>query len=253
MSWAILGFQLTILVTTVLAARYGQGRRRLVFWGWLLFTLFGSIFTFGLLLLQLVTVFGSNWLAEKLSKPSVSSKSKNLIDGVRAEPTTIRTLQEARPVEVTLPSPVQMPSEKKEHGIWLWAVGIICAGLIWLWINSSEPAPKASAISQSHPPTPLPVEADTDTDASPEKVSSKNRERPDKSSDAKTQARRTQQTAKPVQGSGQQKGRVDVRESTPVTRYEADRLKHACAPDEVRKYNWRTNKNECTAASSSSQ
>lgn len=65
MSWAILGFQVTILVTTVLAARYGQGPRRLVFWGWLLFTLFGSIFTYGLMLLQLATVFGSNWIDRK--------------------------------------------------------------------------------------------------------------------------------------------------------------------------------------------
>ena len=252
MSWAILGFQLTILVTTVLAAGYGQGWRRLVFWGWLLFTLFGSIFTYGLMLLQLATVFGSNWIAKKLSGASVSPQSAGRID-VHEGSRPILTPQDTGPAELAFPAPARVATGQEGNGIWLWAGGIVCAGLFWLWISSSEPAQKASAIATSQLSTPLPAEADTETDANPERLPSKNRERPVASSVATTQGRRIQQAAKPVQGRGQKRAQVDARESTPVARYEADRLKHACAPDEVRKYNWRTNKNECTSASNSRQ
>ena len=250
MSWAILGFQVTILVTTVLAALFGQGWRRLVFWGWLLFTLFGSIFTAGLMLLQLATVFGSNSIAKKLFGVSALPQYQDRMDGIQGGPKAVRTPQDA---EVALRANTQMVAEKKGDGIWLWAVGIICAGLLWLWMSSFEPAPKAIAVAQSSPSTPLPAEAATDTDANPESVSSKNRERPVEISGETTQARRMQQAAKPVKDNSQKKALVIERESTPVARYEADRLKHACAPDEVRKYNWRTNQNECTSAMNSRQ
>ena len=246
MSWAILGFQVTILVTTVLAARYGQGPRRLVFWGWLLFTLFGSIFTYGLMLLQLATVFGSNWIAKKIYSASVSPQSAGRIDDTQEGAKTLHTPQDTRFVAVALPAHAKAAAEKEGDGLWIWAGAIICGGLFWLWISSFEPAQQASAITKPEPPTPVPAEAVTYTDADPERGSSKGLEESKKSSGMASQRSRMQQAAKPAQDYGQQKARVDARESTPVARNEADRLKHACAPNEVRKYNWRTNKNECT-------
>ena len=52
----VLGFQALIFVTIVGAGAIGRGKLWLVTAGWVAFTLFGSIFTAGLLLLQLLTI-----------------------------------------------------------------------------------------------------------------------------------------------------------------------------------------------------
>ena len=52
----VLGFQVVIFLTIVGAGAIGRGKLWLVTAGWVAFTLFGSIFTAGLLLLQLLTI-----------------------------------------------------------------------------------------------------------------------------------------------------------------------------------------------------
>ncbi|WP_156861260.1 hypothetical protein [Casimicrobium huifangae] len=52
----VVAFQLAILVTIVAAARAGRVAFLLATFGWIAFTLLGSIFTAGLLLLQLFTI-----------------------------------------------------------------------------------------------------------------------------------------------------------------------------------------------------
>ena len=54
LSVGVIAFQLAILVTIIGAARLGRKPLILATLGWTGFTLFGSIFTAGLLLLQLV-------------------------------------------------------------------------------------------------------------------------------------------------------------------------------------------------------
>jgi hypothetical protein len=59
LTFGVLAFQLAIVITVVSASRFGRREMRLVTACWVLFTLFGSIFTAGLLLLQLLTIFVS--------------------------------------------------------------------------------------------------------------------------------------------------------------------------------------------------
>lgn len=69
----VLLFQLLILGSMLLAAKMGKGW----FWAatilWTAFTLFGSIYTMGLLLLQLITIVFSYKLGTKiLRKPTIT-------------------------------------------------------------------------------------------------------------------------------------------------------------------------------------
>lgn len=52
----VLAFQLTILVTMMACALMGRRWLNIACIGWVGFTLFGSIYTYGLMLLQLVTI-----------------------------------------------------------------------------------------------------------------------------------------------------------------------------------------------------
>ena len=52
----VLGFQLVIVASLMCAALLGRGWLKAVTFVWVAFTLFGSIFTMWLLLLQLVTI-----------------------------------------------------------------------------------------------------------------------------------------------------------------------------------------------------
>lgn len=52
----VVGFQLVILASMLGAALLGRGWLKAAAFIWVAFTLFGSIFTMGLLLLQLVTI-----------------------------------------------------------------------------------------------------------------------------------------------------------------------------------------------------
>ena len=65
MSVAVLGFQLFILVTIFIAGALGRAWLTTVTMVWVLFTLFGSIFTMGLLALQLITIYFSHQLSFK--------------------------------------------------------------------------------------------------------------------------------------------------------------------------------------------
>jgi len=58
----VLGFQVLILISMLIAASNSRQALNLVTIGWVLFTALGSIFTFGLLLLQFLTIaLGYNW------------------------------------------------------------------------------------------------------------------------------------------------------------------------------------------------
>jgi len=82
----VLGFQAVIFLTIVGAGAMGRGKLWLVTAGWVAFTLFGSIFTAGLLLLQLFTIavsfsIGNAAAGRRLKRPEVqpvvaSSKSE---------------------------------------------------------------------------------------------------------------------------------------------------------------------------------
>lgn len=56
LSLGVVGFQLVILASMLGAALLGRGWLKAAAFIWVAFTLFGSIFTMGLLLLQLVTI-----------------------------------------------------------------------------------------------------------------------------------------------------------------------------------------------------
>jgi hypothetical protein len=56
LTFGVLAFQVAILVTIIGFARIGQRWLNVTALAWTAFTLFGSIYTFGLLLLQLVTI-----------------------------------------------------------------------------------------------------------------------------------------------------------------------------------------------------
>ena len=58
----VLGFQALIVISMLVAASNSRTALNLVAWLWVLFTLFGSIFTVGLLLLQFLTIaLGYKW------------------------------------------------------------------------------------------------------------------------------------------------------------------------------------------------
>ena len=66
LSVSVIAFQIAILVTIIGAARIGNRSLTLTTLGWVVFTLFGSIFTAGLLLLQLATIFIAYSIGKKL-------------------------------------------------------------------------------------------------------------------------------------------------------------------------------------------
>ena len=59
MTIAVLGFQLMIFVSMYIAILMGRGWLKVATGFWVLFTLFGSIFTMGLMALQLITIYVS--------------------------------------------------------------------------------------------------------------------------------------------------------------------------------------------------
>jgi len=72
----ILAFQLAIIVTVIGSARIGRRWLNIATLAWTAFTLFGSIYTFGLLLLQIVTItiaYGiGRFVVSKKQTPSVA-------------------------------------------------------------------------------------------------------------------------------------------------------------------------------------
>lgn len=69
----VLLFQLLILGSMLLAAKMGKGWFLVATVLWTAFTLFGSIYTMGLLLLQLITiVIGYRMGAKMLVKPTIT-------------------------------------------------------------------------------------------------------------------------------------------------------------------------------------
>lgn len=65
MTIAVLGFQLMIFISMFIAILMGRGWLKVatIFWG--LFTLFGSIYTMGLMALQLITIYFSYQVCDK--------------------------------------------------------------------------------------------------------------------------------------------------------------------------------------------
>jgi hypothetical protein len=70
----VAGVQFFIFITIALSAFMGRNWLNLVTVGWVAFTLFGSIFTFGLLLLQLFTIFIGYNVGSRLCR-SIGDKS----------------------------------------------------------------------------------------------------------------------------------------------------------------------------------
>ena len=81
LSVGVIAFQIAILVTIVGAARIGKNSLTLTTLGWTVFTLFGSIFTAGLLLLQLATIFIAYSIGKKLisANPSTATAHPPLL------------------------------------------------------------------------------------------------------------------------------------------------------------------------------
>lgn len=59
MTIAVLGFQLMIFISMFIAILLGRGWLKVATGFWVLFTLFGSIYTMGLMALQLITIYFS--------------------------------------------------------------------------------------------------------------------------------------------------------------------------------------------------
>ena len=59
MTFAVLGFQLLIFVSMFISILMGKGWLKVATTVWVLLTLFGSIYTMGLMALQLITVYFS--------------------------------------------------------------------------------------------------------------------------------------------------------------------------------------------------
>lgn len=59
MTIAVLGFQVLILISMFIAILMGRGWLKVATGFWVLFTLFGSIYTMGLMALQLITIYFS--------------------------------------------------------------------------------------------------------------------------------------------------------------------------------------------------
>ena len=59
MTIAVLGFQLMIFISMFIAILLGRGWLKAATVFWVLFTLFGSIYTMGLMALQLITIYFS--------------------------------------------------------------------------------------------------------------------------------------------------------------------------------------------------
>jgi hypothetical protein len=65
MTLAVLGFQLLIFISMFIAILLGRGWLKVATGFWVLFTLFGSIYTMGLMALQLITIYFSYQLCMK--------------------------------------------------------------------------------------------------------------------------------------------------------------------------------------------
>lgn len=59
MTLAVLGFQVLIFISMFIAILMGRGWLKVATTLWVLFTLFGSIYTMGLMALQLITIYFS--------------------------------------------------------------------------------------------------------------------------------------------------------------------------------------------------
>lgn len=66
MTIAVLGFQLMIFVSMLIAVLMGRGWLKLAATFWVLLTLFGSIYTMGLMALQLITIYVSYQVCDKV-------------------------------------------------------------------------------------------------------------------------------------------------------------------------------------------
>lgn len=65
MTIAVLGFQVLIFISMFIAIVMGRGWLKFATWFWVLFTLFGSIYTMGLMALQLITIYFSYQVSMK--------------------------------------------------------------------------------------------------------------------------------------------------------------------------------------------
>jgi hypothetical protein len=74
----VLLFQLFIFITIIMSAWMSRGWFKASIIFWLAFTLFGSIYTFGLLLFQLFTIIFSYYMGERILRKQAVRELNNI-------------------------------------------------------------------------------------------------------------------------------------------------------------------------------
>ncbi len=119
-------FQVAILITIIGAAAKGRNSLYVATFAWVLFTLFGSIFTAGLLLLQLLTILIAYNVGSRMA---------------RAESATNSVQKQAD----TPTSPV--PPQRQESFAWI-IVGALGMAVFFYFKSTDRPAPPPPTVSQ---------------------------------------------------------------------------------------------------------
>lgn len=135
----VIAFQFAILFSVTGAARFGRKALLIATVGWILFTLFGSIVTAGLMLLQLLTI-------------SVAYKLGSLI--TRKKLTSINTSVPASVPPVVASTPT---TPRSQQNIWYWFVATVCLSVVTTYMYNAateKPVPSPTAFA----PTPLQVQ-----------------------------------------------------------------------------------------------
>lgn len=124
----VAAFQIAILVTIIGAASTGRGSRFVTTAAWVLFTLFGSIFTTGLLLLQLITIFVAYMIGSSVARDKSPDNSAN------------------RPVTAPVPAPTREPTDLSWIG---GLVGLIVVAIFFYNKTAGKPAHLTPPVTQA--------------------------------------------------------------------------------------------------------
>lgn len=208
----------------------------------------------GLLLLQLITVFGSNWFASKIFTGSRPTSALTTPAPPQTLPPELQpNIQILRP----MPEPPASTSAPAQDNNWAWWLGALAVMFLLMlaWdssVDDPKPTQKAPPI-EGRPSTAL------DARASPQ---------PEKSIELATARQApsnpvvtTPTKPRPATAAVVQKSRpaapvavVDDGKSDATRRWEAERARHrGCHEDEVRRWNWRTSSHDCVSPANAVQ